>query len=445
MKRPAFCIPIVIAVIGSVATAQTIPVWPGVAPGSEHWTRKETTYPNTPLGAVVINVVTPTLTAYLPPAGKRTGAGVIIAPGGGFVALAVDVEARDLATWLQQRGIAAFVLKYRTVEKLQPGIPQMDMDTAGRYGIADGIQALRVVRRHAAEWGLSAERIGIIGFSAGAMVASGALLTPAAADRPGFAAMIYGGPFGVMPKVPAGLPPTFLAWASDDRIAAGAEARLRDSLRAAGNLPEVHIYSSGGHGFGTRKQGTDSDRWMEDFGRWLDSITVARAVGAAPHPAPPRPLESLATARVGRWHLDVRFEPTGSGGKVVEGPGDESWSLGPGAITLVEQEQIPSPFGEMFLTGVIWWDGSRNRLGGMECNNNLPTTCDLRGALDDVAFAWDGRKFQIDEVEIHNGRRTIWHEYWSDITPDSFTQTGDVTQPDGTTTRFMIIHGTRLK
>src|SRR5207248_3310881 len=84
-----------------------------------------------------------TITAYLPPPGKATSTGVIIAPGGAFVALAIDLEAREVARWLQERGIAAFVLKYRTMEKLQEGIPEMDMDEAGQYGIADGIEALK--------------------------------------------------------------------------------------------------------------------------------------------------------------------------------------------------------------------------------------------------------------------------------------------------------------
>src|SRR6476660_7822797 len=131
-----------------------------------------------------MNVVTPTITPYLPPRGKATGTGVIIAPGGAFVALAISLEATRLATWLQQRGVAAFVLKYRTVEKKTSGIPDMDMDTAGRYGIADGIQAIKVVRRHAAEWGVSPDRIGFAGFSAGGMVAAGALLQSDVNARP---------------------------------------------------------------------------------------------------------------------------------------------------------------------------------------------------------------------------------------------------------------------
>lgn len=115
----------------SSGQAQTVNIWPGVAPGSETWTWKERTVENTPLGTVVFNVVTPTLTAYLPERARATGTSVIIAPGGAFVALAIDLEGHTVARWLQERGIAAFVLKYRIMEKRQDGIPAMNMDTAG--------------------------------------------------------------------------------------------------------------------------------------------------------------------------------------------------------------------------------------------------------------------------------------------------------------------------
>lgn len=101
--------------------AQTVNIWPGAAPGSEAWTQKETTVENTPVGSVVFNVVTPTLTAYLPERSKATGTGVVIAPGGAFVALALDLEGRDVARRLQERGVAAFVLEYRILEKRGEG------------------------------------------------------------------------------------------------------------------------------------------------------------------------------------------------------------------------------------------------------------------------------------------------------------------------------------
>ena len=256
--------------------AQIVSVWPGVAPGSETWTQQERTVENTPLGTVVFNVVTPTLTAYLPKRTKATGTGIIIAPGGAFVALAIDLEGRDVARWLQQRGIAAFVLKYRTIEKRQDGIPAMDMDTAGRYAIADGIQAIKVVRERAAEWGVSPERVGMLGFSAGAMVTSGSLLQEDATSRPNFAAMIYGGPFGAIPTIPAKLPPMFLAWAQDDPVALDFEVRFYDALTSAGYKPEVHIFSAGGHGFGMRPQGTSTDHWVDAFYYWLEAQGLTR-------------------------------------------------------------------------------------------------------------------------------------------------------------------------
>ena len=275
--QPRVTIAAAVVFAASSAHAQTIDVWPGVAPGSERWTQKERTIENTPVGTVVFNVVTPTLTAYLPERARATGTGVIVAPGGAFVALAISQEGTEVARWLQQRGIAAFVLKYRIVERKQDGIPAMDMDTAGRYGIADGIQALKVVRAHAAEWGLSRDRIGFVGFSAGGMVASGTVLQPEVALRPSFAAIIYGAPFGKMPPIPARLPPTFLAWAQDDDVALAPIVRFHDALRAAGHKPEVHVFSRGGHGFGMKKQGTSSDHWIDELYYWLEAQGLTKA------------------------------------------------------------------------------------------------------------------------------------------------------------------------
>ena len=284
MMRTAVCTAGAIAftfLMACSANSQVVNIWPGVAPGSENWTQKERTADNTPIGTVVFNVVTPTLTAYLPERTKATGCGVIIAPGGAFVALAIDLEGNNIARWLQEKGIAAFVLKYRIMEKRQEGIPAMNMDEAGKYGIADGIQALKVVRQHAAEWGLSPDRVGFMGFSAGAMVASGALLQKEAAGRPNFAALIYGGPFGVMPAIPAKLPPMFLAWAQDDALALEPVVKFYEGLKSAGHKPEVHIFSAGGHGFGMRKQGTSSDHWIDAFYYWLEAQGFTKPAGRA--------------------------------------------------------------------------------------------------------------------------------------------------------------------
>jgi acetyl esterase/lipase len=273
-------IALMLAVAGP-ASAQVVNLWPGVAPGSESWTQQEKTYEGTPVGTVIQNVTTPTLTAYLPDPARATGTGVIIAPGGYFVALAISLEGHDVARWLQERGIAAFVLKYRILEKRQEGVPgPMNMDSVGRFGIADGIQAVKVVRQHAAEWGVSPDRVGILGFSAGAMVASGTLLQPDSAARPNFAAMIYGGPFGAMPYIPPALPPLFMAWAQDDNVALAPVVRFYDALRSAGHRPEIHIFGAGGHGFGMRRQGTSSDRWIDAFHGWMQAGGFTRAANA---------------------------------------------------------------------------------------------------------------------------------------------------------------------
>ncbi len=279
MRRMSFSMARAIALILVTAfgccaqtAPQTLNIWPGTAPGSERWTQKEGEETNTPIGAVVFNVVTPALTVYLPEKTKATGTGVIIAPGGAFVRLAMDLEGHDVARWLQNKGIAAFVLKYRLMEKRQEGIPaDLNMDEAGKYGIADGIQAVKVVRQHAAEWGISPDRVGFIGFSAGAMVTTGAILQQDAAACPNFAAPIYGGPFGKMPAIPQKLPPIFLAWAQDDALAANYVVRFYDALKSAGHNPEAHIFSAGGHGFGMKKHGTSSDHWIDEFYYWLEA------------------------------------------------------------------------------------------------------------------------------------------------------------------------------
>jgi acetyl esterase/lipase len=314
MRQSIYCVAGVTCLAIAVATAadaQTLNIWPGVAPGSENWTQQERVEEG-PSRNILYNVVTPTLTVYLPDKAEATGTGVIIAPGGAFRILSIDFEGHDVARWLQARGIAAFVLKYRVIETptgFKMGAPAAgreaaapratgraatapgaggreaaapaaagrgaaggtSMDDAGRYGIADGIQALKVVRRHAAEWGIAPNRVGFLGFSAGAMVTTGTLLQDDAAARPNFAAPIYGGPFGVMPPIPAGLPPIFLAWAQDDTLVGPTVVKFYDALRAAGYRPEVHIFSAGGHGFGMIKKGTSSDHWIDAFYYWLEA------------------------------------------------------------------------------------------------------------------------------------------------------------------------------
>jgi len=267
------------------AYAQTMKLWPGLAPGSEKWTYKEYSVNVPGTGTVLFNVTMPTLTAYLPEPSKATGTAVIIAPGGAFIALAIDVEGNDVARWLQQRGIAAFVLKYRIMEKKGEGTPKdMDFGEASKYGIADGVQAIKLVREHAKEWGIAPERVVFVGFSAGAAVTCGTALQADEALQPNFAAPIYGAPFGpAMPKIPAKLPPVFMAWAQDDPLVLGEITRFYNGLIHAGQKPEAHIYSSGGHGFGMKQSGASSDHWIDEFYWWMEARGLTKPA------APSRP------------------------------------------------------------------------------------------------------------------------------------------------------------
>ena len=274
MRDSIRCLTTMAALLAALtARAQTtMPVWPGKVPGVPHAAYPEREVKHTPLGTVVFDVTTPTLTAYLPDRAHATGTGVIVAPGGACLALTMDLEGANVARWLQRRGVAAFVLKYRLQRKQQEGIPAgLDLSKACRNGMADGIEAVKRVRQNAAAWGLSTRRIGFLGFSAGAMIASGALLQPDASARPDFAALIYGAPFGTMPAIPQHLPPVFMAWAQDDDQARVAAVRFYDALLVAGAVPEAHIYANGGHGFGLRHQGTSSDHWADAFQGWLQA------------------------------------------------------------------------------------------------------------------------------------------------------------------------------
>ncbi len=293
MKSHFIALWLVPAILVTAASGQeaikVVNLWPGAAPGSEQWKQPETV-----VGSVgsrrIINVSTPTLTVYLPDASTATGTAVIIAPGGGFVWLSIDSEGHDVAKWLAARGIAGIVLKYRLfqVEGQDPAQVTQSANAAlgavmrdrslvneyGRYGIADGIQAVKVVRAHAAEWGLSADRVVLTGFSAGAILTSAVVLQSEA--RPNYAAPIYGGPFNEVPPIPQGLPPIFLAVAQDDAGAAPLVTRFYDALKAAGYKPELHVFTSGGHGFGMRKQGKTSDHWIDEFYYWLEAYGLTR-------------------------------------------------------------------------------------------------------------------------------------------------------------------------
>ena len=234
----------------------------------------------TPTLKVVRNVTRPTLTAYLPDPAIATGSAVIIAPGGAFHFLSIDMEGTDVATWLSARGVAAFVLKYRLV----PTTENFAAEVSARLGspearealvaemhasvLADGQQAVKLVRQRAAEFGLAPNRIGLMGFSAGGVLTSVTAQYYEADCRPDIAAVIYGAS-GAASALPADAPPLFLLCASDDEMAVGSSLSLYSAWHAAGHSAEMHIYSAGGHGFGMTQRGLPSDAWIERFADWL--------------------------------------------------------------------------------------------------------------------------------------------------------------------------------
>ncbi|HEY3290952.1 MAG TPA: alpha/beta hydrolase [Anaerolineae bacterium] len=262
-------------------TNEVIPLWPNGAPGSEGWTQVEREDLIPPSLKVIRNVVQPTLTVYLPPTDIATGTAVIVAPGGAFHFLSIDMEGTDVAHWLNAHGVAAFVLRYRLIATSDdfPEVVGKNLSTPGRMDTlqatlnplvnADGRKAIELVRSHAAEWGIKPDRIGLIGFSAGAMMTLGVVLHHDASSRPDFAAPIYGA--GTDEPVPVDAPPLFIQCADDDAMASAASAKLYLAWHAAGHPAELHIYSKGGHGFGMQTKGLASDTWIERFADWMRS------------------------------------------------------------------------------------------------------------------------------------------------------------------------------
>lgn len=230
---------------------------------------------------IVRNVTAATLTPVLPDPAKATGAAVIVAPGGGFFMLSIDNEGYDVARWLADHGVAAFVLKYRvTPTPVDPAAflaeakirtPRSDaMEIPGlANAVEDARAAIRLVRARAGEWGIDASRVGFAGFSAGAITTLSVALEGPADARPDFIAPIYG-PVGAR-KIPADMPPTFAAISYDDMPMLIGDLGLPNSYRTAGRPLEFHLYESGGHGYGMRKQEKTSDLWIEQFYAWMKS------------------------------------------------------------------------------------------------------------------------------------------------------------------------------
>jgi acetyl esterase/lipase len=230
------------------------------------------------------NVTVATLTPFLPDPAKASGAAVIVAPGGGFRTLSMENEGWDVARALAAKGVAAFVLKYRlnqtpadmpgferSMQEMFASVTGSRPDPAKAIAglapqIADARAAFSLVRRRAGEWHIDPDRIGMVGFSAGAMLTMTTTLAGQDA-KPAFIGTIYGSLAPV--TVPADAPPLFVAIAADDPLFGNGGFGLIDSWRTAKRPVEFHFYERGGHGFGMYQKGTTSTGWFDAFVRWI--------------------------------------------------------------------------------------------------------------------------------------------------------------------------------
>lgn len=262
---------------------EVVRLYEGRAPGSESWTHSEKeSSQNLWNTRVVFNVADPTLTVFRPDPTKANGTAVVICPGGAFFALSIDSEGNDVARWLAGKGVTCFVLKYRLVE-CKTDDPTREVGTRGPLdqivapivplALADGLAAIGHVRKHAAQYGVKPDRIGIIGFSAGGTVASSVAMNYTPETRPDFAAPIYLAYSWTLKDrgVPADAPPLFVLAATDDPLQlAPHSVQIYHDWVKAGKPAELHLYAKGGHGFGMRTQNLPSDRWIQLFGDWLE-------------------------------------------------------------------------------------------------------------------------------------------------------------------------------
>jgi acetyl esterase/lipase len=232
----------------------------------------------------VRNVTVPTLTPVLPDPAKATGAAVIVAPGGAFMGLSMTQEGGNVARALADRGVAAFVLKYRLLPtpadeqesgryvwgKMMEGLPDpTKMPTLQNpQSTEDGIAALAMVRGGAAKWGIDPARVGMIGFSAGAMTSLNTTLAARSGERSAFVGYIYGPQARI--EVPADAPPLFDAIALDDPLFPSMGFPIAQAWLAAKRPVEIHGYQKGSHGFGLGMPGTTTTQMLDQFVGWLD-------------------------------------------------------------------------------------------------------------------------------------------------------------------------------
>ena len=291
MKSLALCtLCAALYLIPVAAAQQVIPLYPGNAPAPASGSAPApATYPEQRYFSkawnteVVTNVTRPTLTVFQPSPETKNGTGIVICPGGGFMALSITSEGTDVAKYLAARGVTAFVLEYRLAHTDGDATEQFqklfssDRAQLGQIlrsteplAFADGLAAVTWVRQHAAQWGISPDRVGIVGFSAGGAVTSAVAFHYAPEGRPAFVAPIYPGGYHADDPVPADAPPMFIAAATDDSLGLAPQSiAIYEKWVAAHKSAELHMYAKGGHGFGMRHQKLPSDHWIEQFADWL--------------------------------------------------------------------------------------------------------------------------------------------------------------------------------
>ena len=267
-----------------------VDVWPGKAPG-EKGDIGEEKFLDQKAGEKQVkrltNVSRPTLTIFRPAKDKDTGAAVVICPGGGYNILAWDLEGEEVAAWLNSIGVTGIVLKYR--------VPRRPTDAKGEPPIGplqDAQRAMSLVRTKSKEWGIDPKRIGILGFSAGGHLAAAATTNydqrayEALDDvdkqscRPDFAVLVYPAYLVAKDKdeltpqikVTKETPPVFFAHAGNDGVKAENSVVMYLALKKAGVPAELHVYSTGGHGFGLRKSDNACSTWPDRAGEWLKAL-----------------------------------------------------------------------------------------------------------------------------------------------------------------------------
>jgi acetyl esterase/lipase len=277
-----------------------VALWPGAAPDAASLPGPEAVSTSSErVGgkryALVSNVSEPTLTLY-PARGTPSGAAVVVAPGGGFRVLAIDLEGTEACDWFTTHGIACVLLKYRV-----PGLPydwqckcRPDNRAISLPSLQDMQRAMRLVRHNAEAWQIDPHRVGVLGFSAGGYIAAEistlfdrdfyAPVDAADAEsaRPDFALLLYpghlveaDGSLNHNLPVSAATPPTFLAHAENDDVDHVEQSQVYyDALSLAGVPAELHLYAHGGHAFGLRQATDAGKQWPTLAVAWLHKIHV---------------------------------------------------------------------------------------------------------------------------------------------------------------------------